>query len=368
MTPFPARAAAAARILVVGDIMLDRYWFGEVDRISPEAPVPVVRVARREDRLGGAANVARNIVALGAQVGLLGVIGADEAGIRVRTLTREAGVRDHLVEDPAGMDTTLKMRVLGRQQQLLRVDFEQGPGAGALDAVDTPVLGAADMTRPASSLLAKIDAVAAQQADARKPALVVAPAAAAVSDALVAIGASAGGPAALATLLGRLPANFGAGVIVVQHVDDAFTPGMATWLDQQTALTVRLAKAGDRPTAGTVLLAGGNRHLRVDGSGRCTYSDEPKDAVYRPSIDVFLSSVAEHWRARAVGVLLTGMGRDGAAGLGDMRTRGFITIAQDRATSAVYGMPKAAAEAGAASEILPLPTIAPQLVALFGTV
>ncbi len=136
MTPFPARAAAAARILVVGDIMLDRYWFGEVDRISPEAPVPVVRVARREDRLGGAANVARNIVALGAQVGLLGVIGADEAGIRVRTLTREAGVRDHLVEDPAGMDTTLKMRVLGRQQQLLRVDFEQGPGAGALDALD----------------------------------------------------------------------------------------------------------------------------------------------------------------------------------------------------------------------------------------
>ncbi|MGD1325116.1 chemotaxis response regulator protein-glutamate methylesterase [Pandoraea pnomenusa] len=241
-------------------------------------------------------------------------------------------------------------------------------GAGALDAVDTPVLGAADMTRPASSLLAKIDAVAAQQADARKPALMVAPAAAAVSDALVAIGASAGGPAALATLLGRLPANFGAGVIVVQHVDDAFTPGMATWLDQQTALTVRLAKAGDRPTAGTVLLAGGNRHLRVDGSGRCTYSDEPKDAVYRPSIDVFLSSVAEHWRARAVGVLLTGMGRNGAAGLGDMRTRGFITIAQDRATSAVYGMPKAAAEAGAASEILPLPTIAPQLVALFGTV
>lgn len=133
VTPFPARAAAAARILVVGDIMLDRYWFGEVDRISPEAPVPVVRVARREDRLGGAANVARNIVALGAQVGLLGVVGADEAGHRIRTLTRDAGVRDHLVEDVEGMDTTLKMRVLGRQQQLLRVDFEQGPGGRALD-------------------------------------------------------------------------------------------------------------------------------------------------------------------------------------------------------------------------------------------
>ena len=130
MTAFPARAATA-RILVIGDIMLDRYWFGEVDRISPEAPVPVVRVARREDRLGGAANVARNIVALGAQVGLLGVVGADDAGACVR----EAGVRDHLLEDP-GMDTTLKMRVLGRQQQLLRVDFEQGPGVSVLDAQD----------------------------------------------------------------------------------------------------------------------------------------------------------------------------------------------------------------------------------------
>ena len=136
MIAFPARAAAAARILVVGDIMLDRYWFGEVERISPEAPVPVVRVARREDRLGGAANVARNIVALGAQVGLLGVVGADEAGACVRAMTREAGVRDHLVDDADGMDTTLKMRVLGRQQQLLRVDFEQGPGIRALDALD----------------------------------------------------------------------------------------------------------------------------------------------------------------------------------------------------------------------------------------
>jgi two-component system response regulator WspF len=241
-------------------------------------------------------------------------------------------------------------------------------GAGAVDAVDTPVLGTPGRARPASSLLAKIEAIAAQQADARVPPPVVAPATAKGTDALVAIGASAGGPAALATLLGRLPANFAAGVIVVQHVDDAFAPGMATWLDQQTSLSVRLAQAGERPRAGVVLLAGGNRHLRVEASGRCLYTDEPTQAVYRPSIDVFLQSVAENWRARAVGVLLTGMGRDGAAGLGAMRSQGFITIAQDRATSAVYGMPKAAAEAGAASEILALPTIAPQLVALFGTV
>ncbi|VVD90133.1 chemotaxis response regulator protein-glutamate methylesterase [Pandoraea eparura] len=241
-------------------------------------------------------------------------------------------------------------------------------GAGALDAVDTPVLGGSDRARPASSLLAKIDAIAAQQADARLAQPALTPRPPTKTDALVAIGASAGGPAALAALLGRLPVNFGAGIVVVQHVDDAFAPGMAEWLDQQTLLTVRLARSGERPSAGLVLLAGGNRHLRVDASGRCVFADEPTDAVYRPSIDVFLQSVADNWRARAVGVLLTGMGRDGAAGLGAMRAQGFITIAQDRETSAVYGMPKAAAEAGAASQILPLASIAPHLVALFGTV
>lgn len=142
MTPFPVQAARAARILVVGDIMLDRYWFGEVDRISPEAPVPVVRVARRDDRLGGAANVARNIVALGAQVVLVGVVGADEAGARVVALATEAGIDAQLAQDTDGMDTTLKMRVMGRQQQLLRVDFEHHPGERALDGVDTRVAAA----------------------------------------------------------------------------------------------------------------------------------------------------------------------------------------------------------------------------------
>ncbi|MGB6103607.1 MAG: D-glycero-beta-D-manno-heptose-7-phosphate kinase [Pusillimonas sp.] len=131
MMPFPAEAASRVKVLVAGDIMLDRYWFGEVDRISPEAPVPVVRVARREDRLGGAANVARNIVALGAQASLLGIVGGDEAGGKVRDLAREAGINSCLVADNDA-PTTLKMRVLGRQQQLLRVDFEEGPGAQSL--------------------------------------------------------------------------------------------------------------------------------------------------------------------------------------------------------------------------------------------
>lgn len=141
MKAYPLEAIRSARILVAGDVMLDRYWFGEVERISPEAPVPVVRVARREDRLGGAANVARNVVALGAQAALLGVIGADESGARVHGLAHEAGIRDCLVEDRS-LDTTVKMRVLGRQQQLLRVDFEQQPAQEALDMLETALAAA----------------------------------------------------------------------------------------------------------------------------------------------------------------------------------------------------------------------------------
>ncbi|MGB3433780.1 D-glycero-beta-D-manno-heptose-7-phosphate kinase [Achromobacter sp.] len=135
MNSFPAEAISHSRVLVVGDVMLDRYWFGEVERISPEAPVPVVRVARREDRLGGAANVARNVAALGGHVTLVGVLGEDEAGDSVRRLSAEAGIQVELVADPT-LHTTLKMRVLGRQQQLLRVDFEQHPAQAALDNVD----------------------------------------------------------------------------------------------------------------------------------------------------------------------------------------------------------------------------------------
>ena len=115
-----------SRILVVGDIILDRYWFGEVSRISPEAPVPVVRVQRREERLGGAANVARNAATLGASVGLLGVVGQDEAGDVIAQQLENLQVGCFLNRDPA-MSTIIKLRVIGRQQQLLRIDFEEPP-------------------------------------------------------------------------------------------------------------------------------------------------------------------------------------------------------------------------------------------------
>jgi rfaE bifunctional protein kinase chain/domain len=120
-----------ARVLVMGDVMLDRYWFGEVSRISPEAPVPIVRVERTDERPGGAANVARNCAALGARTRLLSVVGADGTGRKLAQLVRKAGIRASLYRD-RGMRTTVKLRVIGRQQQLLRVDLETPPSTEVL--------------------------------------------------------------------------------------------------------------------------------------------------------------------------------------------------------------------------------------------
>jgi chemotaxis response regulator CheB len=181
---------------------------------------------------------------------------------------------------------------------------------------------------------------------------------------MVAIGASAGGPAALAALLQELPADYPAFVAIIQHLDERFAAGMADWLCQQSRMPVRLARESDRPSRGAVLLAGGSDHLVFKKSDRLGYVAEPRELAYRPSINVFFHSVNALWLGDVVGVLLTGMGKDGAEGLGALRARGHYTIAQDQTSSAVYGMPKAAAAANAAVEILPLQKIASRLIAL----
>lgn len=126
LTPSQIERFRQARVLVVGDVMLDRYWFGDTERISPEAPVPVVLVGKEEERLGGAANVSRNASSLGAQVSLLGVVGDDESGQRIEKLLQKDGVKSHLQHD-ANLPTTVKLRVVARQQQLIRLDFEKAP-------------------------------------------------------------------------------------------------------------------------------------------------------------------------------------------------------------------------------------------------
>jgi two-component system, chemotaxis family, response regulator WspF len=241
-------------------------------------------------------------------------------------------------------------------------------GCGALDAVDTPTLVGGGTRVMAEPLLAKIAIIGKLVGERAPPSCKPdgPDAAGASRRKLVAIGASAGGPAAVAAVLDCLPADYPAAVVIVQHVDERFAAGMAEWLNGHSVLPVRLAAEGDRPREGTVLLAGTGDHLALKDANHLGYVAEPRDYPYRPSVDVFFRSVCQHWRGVAAGVLLTGMGRDGAIGLKSMRDRGWHTIAQDEATSAVYGMPKAAAALDAAVEILPLQRIGPKLLEVFG--
>jgi two-component system response regulator WspF len=230
-------------------------------------------------------------------------------------------------------------------------------GYGALDAVDTPTL-ASDGARLLLSTIDRLSRIMTSRSGTFTAPGITALQPMLSCNAMVAIGSSAGGPAALAKVLGGLPRNFAASIIVVQHVDERFAVSLADWLNRLSPLPVRVAEEGEQPLPGTVLLAGTRDHLTFKAANRIGYTPEPTDHVYRPSVDVFFQSMARTWRGDAVGVLLTGMGRDGAVGMKAMRSKGWHTIAQDQATSAVYGMPKAAAEIGAAAEILPLDRIA----------
>lgn len=241
-------------------------------------------------------------------------------------------------------------------------------GYGALDAIDTPQLGGSRTRILGSDFLNKIDAIerrvherSGRQHSHPKP--VPVPSTVAAKH-LVVIGASAGGPAALQTILRQLPGNFPAAVVIVQHVDERFAPEMVEWLGQHSLLPVHLVKEDDVLLAGHVLFAGTKGHVIMKDRFHVGYSAEPKDSAYCPSIDVFFNSVTRHWRRQVIGVLLTGMGRDGAVGLKSLRNDGHYTIAQDQASSAVYGMPKAAAEIDAAVDILPIGMIGKKLIDL----
>ena len=178
---------------------------------------------------------------------------------------------------------------------------------------------------------------------------------------LVVIGASLGGPRALSQILRGLPADLPVPVAVVQHIADGFTEGLAGWLDQESKLEVRTAADRDVLKPGRVLVAPGGRHLVVaDGYVRLT--DDPPIDTFRPSVNALFASAARVYGPRCCGVLLTGMGRDGADGLNALKQAGAITLAQDEATSAVFGMARAAIEAGAVDKVLPLEEIARAVV------
>jgi two-component system chemotaxis response regulator CheB len=161
----------------------------------------------------------------------------------------------------------------------------------------------------------------------------------------VGIGASTGGPPVLEAVLGALPADYPLPVLVVQHMADGFVEGFARWLDRKLPLDVRLAAEGDTAAPGVWFAADG-AHLLLSGSNRFVL-DRETDAPHRPSIDVMLTSLAEGFGAEAAAVVLTGMGKDGAEGAAAIRREGGLVVAQDEASSVVYGMPRAVAEGGA---------------------
>lgn len=242
---------------------------------------------------------------------------------------------------------------------------------GALDAVATPVLqSGSKIMDGASALLYKIGTIQPVAKQAQEPPAPMVTKAAAASkscDKLVVIGSSAGGPAALSVVLAGLPTNFSAAVVIVQHLDAQFASGLASWLSGTSKIPVDLARSGERPECGKALIAATNDHLIIRANGTFAYTAEPREYSYRPSVDVCFESVRRHWKGEVVGVLLTGMGRDGAQGLKGLKGTGALTIAQSRADCVVYGMPKAAMEIGAASEILTLEQIAATLTRRFSS-
>jgi chemotaxis response regulator CheB len=282
---------------------------------------------------------------------------------------------DIVMPDMDGVETTRRIMVsspcailivTGSMQMTARPIFE-AMGHGALDAIDSPLVGTGKFEERAAPLLAKITAIARLVDDkrgGRRAGTLADRTSRPRHDRLIAIGASAGGPAAIAALLRDLPEDLPAAVVIVQHVDQQFAAGMAMWLNNGTPLRVRVAEEGDRPAIGEVLLAATSDHLTLKTADRLGYTADPIDYVYRPSVDVFFHSAWRLWRGEIVGVLLTGMGRDGALGLKALRDHGHYTIAQDQATSAVYGMPKAAATINAAVDILPGGRIAAKLMEL----
>lgn len=178
---------------------------------------------------------------------------------------------------------------------------------------------------------------------------------------IVAIGASTGGPQALQTILTALPSDFRAPVLCVQHISDGFLRGLVDWLASQCRLKVQIAQSGELPLPGTIYFPPERTHLEIDARGRLMASLAPPLEGHRPSVTVTLRSIARYYGSAAVGVLLTGMGQDGAAGMQAIAQVSGITIAQDEASCVVFGMPKQAIALGAVQYVLPVNDIAPTL-------
>jgi two-component system, chemotaxis family, response regulator WspF len=241
-------------------------------------------------------------------------------------------------------------------------------GAGALDAVNTPVIGRDGGLDGDAALLRKMSLIQRLHAPSQFSAATVklgSPVAHnPFAPSLVVLGGSTGGPEATAQILSSLSPSDAMAIIIVQHIDAEFAPGLAKWLTEHSKFPTEIIKDGMTPKRGIALVAATNDHLVMSANRTLHYAVEPKDMHFRPSVDVFFQSIARYWPRKAIAAVLTGMGRDGASGLKMLRDLGWQTIAQDEKSSVVYGMPRAAFEVGAASQVLPLDRIGPAITAM----
>lgn len=181
---------------------------------------------------------------------------------------------------------------------------------------------------------------------------------------IICIGSSTGGPQALYRILPHLPKNFPVPVVCAQHISAGFLSGLVEWLGVQSALKLGVASTGDRPVAGKVYFAPEGRNLRFTAQGTLEVVEPEPTDIYLPSVDVLFRSASQYYKNGAVGVLLSGMGSDGVSGMQAIQAQGGKTLAQDEATSVIFGMPGAAVSAGVAQDVLPVDLIAPALVSL----
>lgn len=241
-------------------------------------------------------------------------------------------------------------------------------GYGALDAVNTPSLEDGINSPGAKVLLEKIETLNKLIGKRNKVSKFKLTNEIEIIDKnnpLIIIGASTGGPKAVAEIIKKLPENFSLPIVIIQHMDMEFAPGFAGWLSSHTKLNVRIAEKNDSIYKNNIYIASTNDHLILNNESKFEYTNEPNNLFYRPSVDVFIDSAIRNWKGSLTGILLTGMGRDGALGLKKLRDSGCLTIAQDESTSVVFGMPKAAIEMNAAAHILPINEIPLILIKYF---
>lgn len=271
------------------------------------------------------------------------------------------------------------VRALMRKRPTPVLMFSAHTRQGARETFDALAAGAVDFcTKPAGEVSADLSTIAEQlgaklRAAASSRPRVVAPLFSPkepgltritlppTGPRLVIIGISTGGPAALSRLIPALPANTRFATVVVQHMPAQFTTTLAERLDAMSAVFVGEARGGERPVPASVLIAPGDRHVAFDDKGRLVLTDEPHVNGCRPSVDVTMLSAARVYKRRTIGVIMTGMGKDGVAGMTAIKQAGGRTLAQDRETSVIFGMPRATIEAGVVDYVLPLDDIANRL-------